>query len=625
MTKNDPIVTSQFQPGSEPLNNLPLPVFEEFIGRQQEKAQLYELLHPQSPISVIALRGIGGTGKSSLAVEVGNSYAQRMHLQSNDPGFEVIVWVSVGTSQVASFAQAAVVREFRTLRDLLAAIALTFHRNDILRLDLLKQREAIRELLSTHRTLLIVDNLEESVDINILEFIENLPKLTKVLVTTRQMLVHGKDFPLEGLSISDADDFATSECDRLGLSLSHPQIQKLVYATSRIPLAIQFALGQMLDGVAYDDVLTQLDETGTEIAEDLLGKILERLEGKAAYTILLATSLFSQDVSRKTIGIAADFENQAECDEALQRLVTLSLLREKDGCFSMLPLVRKWLQRLLKTQPELEEQCWRCLTDEFMTYASPPRSESELQAEVEAAIDVAVQHFNKENWEVANQILKPFSVIPSAHPYIEFAQQMEFVERTKEQMIVAVATPEEMPRVCQLEGGEFVEGVASSSEKMMGIYVRNQKTFVVLKKRVSGEICGFASVWPVVSEFVDDILSQKRNYTQIRTEEVRFDDYAKSQPTDYYVDTVMVTDRNNIAGAYLLIRWVQKLLFNPRRIITVSVTPFGRHLVEKLGMRVEWQSEKPIGEDIHYCCIVDIHDPDQKSVADRIVSRRWGG
>ncbi len=52
---------------------------------------------------------------------------------------------------------------------------------------------------------------------------------------------------------SDADDFATSECDRLGLSLSHPQIQKLVYAGSRIPLAIQFALGQMLDGVAYDD------------------------------------------------------------------------------------------------------------------------------------------------------------------------------------------------------------------------------------------------------------------------------------------------------------------------------------------------------------------------------------
>ncbi len=259
-----------------------------------------------------------------------------------------------------------------------------------------------------------------------------------------------------------------------------------------------------------------------------------------------------------------------------------------------------------------------------MTYASLPCSESELQAEAEAAIDVAVQHFNKENWEVANQILKPFSVIPSAHPYIEFAQQMEFVERTKEQMIVAVATPEECLGV-SIGRRRICRGVASSSEKMMGIYVRNQKRLWYSKKESAVRFCGFASVWPVVSEFVDDILSQKRNYTQIRTEEVRFDDYAKSQPTDYYVDTVMVTDRNNIAGAYLLIRWVQKLLFNPRRIITVSVTPFGRHLVEKLGMRVEWQSEKPIGEDIHYCCIVDIHDPDQKSVADRIVSRRWGG
>ncbi len=201
MTKNDPIVTSQFQPGSEPLNNLPLPVFEEFIGRQQEKAQLYELLHPQSPISVIALRGIGGTGKSSLAVEVGNSYAQRMHLQSNDPGFEVIVWVSVGTSQVASFAQAAVVREFRHYEICWQRLA-HISPERYFKTGSAQQREAIRRTLSTHRTLLIVDNLKESVDINILEFIENLPKLTKVLATTRQMLVHGKRFfrSSEGLS-----------------------------------------------------------------------------------------------------------------------------------------------------------------------------------------------------------------------------------------------------------------------------------------------------------------------------------------------------------------------------------------------------------------------------------------
>ncbi len=74
--------------------------------------------------------------------------------------------------------------------------------------------------------------------------------------------------------------------------------------------------------------MTQLDETGTEIAEDLLGKILERLEGKAAYTILLNDKLFFARCLLQNDCIAADFENQAECDEALQRLVTLSLLRK---------------------------------------------------------------------------------------------------------------------------------------------------------------------------------------------------------------------------------------------------------------------------------------------------------
>lgn len=48
----NPLGKSQKQ--GEPLHNLPLPVFEELIGREAELAQLYELLSPQSGCSVIS-------------------------------------------------------------------------------------------------------------------------------------------------------------------------------------------------------------------------------------------------------------------------------------------------------------------------------------------------------------------------------------------------------------------------------------------------------------------------------------------------------------------------------------------------------------------------------------------
>jgi hypothetical protein len=195
-----------------------------------------------------------------------------------------------------------------------------------------------------------------------------------------------------------------------------------------------------------------------------------------------------------------------------------------------------------------------------------------------------------------------------------------------EEMYVAFATLEEMPRVCELERGEFEEGVASSSEKMLSIFARNPQTFLVLKKKINEEICGFASVWPVTPKFVDDLIFQRRDYTQILAEEVRPADYGDGSPTDYYIDTVMVTNpEENIIGAFLLIRRVEQLLDKPVRIVTVSVTPFGRQVTQRLGMHVKWRSKKPIGADYHYCCLVDTSGPKQQTLADRILStpRKW--
>jgi hypothetical protein len=54
---------------SGPRHNLPPRDYERFVGRQPELAELRRLLGPHSRAFVVTIDGIGGIGKSALALE----------------------------------------------------------------------------------------------------------------------------------------------------------------------------------------------------------------------------------------------------------------------------------------------------------------------------------------------------------------------------------------------------------------------------------------------------------------------------------------------------------------------------------------------------------------------------
>ncbi|MBC7226463.1 MAG: ATP-binding protein [Thermoflexales bacterium] len=60
-----------------PLHNLPQPDYVRFVGREEELAWLRQRLSPSSRVWVIALTGIGGVGKTALALKIAHEYRER--------------------------------------------------------------------------------------------------------------------------------------------------------------------------------------------------------------------------------------------------------------------------------------------------------------------------------------------------------------------------------------------------------------------------------------------------------------------------------------------------------------------------------------------------------------------
>lgn len=167
-------------------HNLPSPDFDEtgFLGREEETAKLSKLC--LGPYPVISVLGVGGVGKTALAVKVAYDLADH----PAQP-FDAIVWC---TSKTMQLTPTEIIYLKSAIHDSLGML-------DQLATELtgMKPSDAMYELLaymSTFRILVILDNLETVLDDRIKEFLEKLPEGSKVLITSR-IGVGAYDFPLK--------------------------------------------------------------------------------------------------------------------------------------------------------------------------------------------------------------------------------------------------------------------------------------------------------------------------------------------------------------------------------------------------------------------------------------------
>ena len=236
-----------------PYHNLPQPTYTQFIGRDEELAWLRQRLSPTDPVWQIVITGIGGVGKSALALAIAHEVLQRYNELPPEERFEAIVWVSAKEEVLTAFGrERANVPEqvLHTLEDVYTAIARVLEREDITRAQPEEQYALVEKALKRQRVLLIMDNLESVKDDRIKAFLRNLPHGTKAIITSRESLDVADVKALTGLLWEEAEALIEEECLVRKVPLTSQQRKRIFELTSGLPLPIKLGIARMAGGRA---------------------------------------------------------------------------------------------------------------------------------------------------------------------------------------------------------------------------------------------------------------------------------------------------------------------------------------------------------------------------------------
>lgn len=328
---------------SKLLHNLPQPDYGHFVGRDEELKQISQLLLSKSRTWIIVIDGIGGIGKSALALEIAFRYLRNYAQIPTEERFEAIVWVSAKRTTLTSDGVITRENRLRGLGDIQNAIAITLQREDILRSKPEERSELIRVALSCQRTLLIIDNLETIDDDAVLNFLRELPHPTKAIVTTRHRIDIAYPIRLVGMPWQDTVLLIEEECKLKLTAINRRDARRLYDRTGGVPLAIVWSIAQIGYGYSVECILERLGTPTNDVTRFCFEGAFQIICETPAYHLLLAMALFETDANRDAVGFVADLPI-LDRDDGLVVLEKLSLINRTIDRFSLLPLTKVYIE-----------------------------------------------------------------------------------------------------------------------------------------------------------------------------------------------------------------------------------------------------------------------------------------
>jgi len=321
-----------------------------FVGRKQEIARCMEALSPDERGWGVTIDGIGGMGKTALALEVA-------HLARKQALFDAYLFVSAKTTWLSTEGVRQETLAQSSLDSFCREFAKGLGQTDIVKMtDAKERRRALLDALRGRRTLLIWDNLEtlnaEERDM-ISEFVRKLPTPNKAIITSRRRtgesaLTIRLDRLLEPEALELMREKGRSHSHLAQeLNATKAEILTALYeASGGNPLALDWTLGQVAHkGYSISVALERLRNAAK--SPDLYGFLFAdaaKTLSENDRTVLSALVVFLTPAKTAALADATDLA-VTEIQVSLEQLVTLSLVNELDGeRFGLHPLTRTYIR-----------------------------------------------------------------------------------------------------------------------------------------------------------------------------------------------------------------------------------------------------------------------------------------
>lgn len=348
-----------------PYFRLLAPHCEQFVGRHDLIADLTDALNSRH--FIFSLDGMGGVGKSAVAIEVVRKiYEIGEHYPIISLSAKHRVWTGVTGSRQAGFSGLGeLLREMASVMGLEAKASL-----EELKADVIANLEG-------NPGILLLDNMEEVSDPGVLKFISReVPEPTKVIVTSRiDRGLGGLTFSVKEMTPDEAKVLLTSELNRLGYHsyiTEREPVEELIRVTGRLPLAIKWACVLALERGNLAAAVRELKGSSLSKKEFLdfcFKTMFDTLPTRTREVALLCPYL-GEEWNTSTISIALDIslEEAAKCVHELKERGIIFASRTGDSSANqLLPLTVDFLRDEFSRQTDFRNRVMKNLSDAFAT------------------------------------------------------------------------------------------------------------------------------------------------------------------------------------------------------------------------------------------------------------------